>query len=139
MDKKIVFSVLIVIFAGMVFWGFQSGFFTKNPGSDVTATPLPEGIVLFFGEDCPHCKIVEDFITQNKIADKVSFTNLEVPFGLKSSPQLMSNAKLAIKLAQGCNMDVSNGISIPFLYDGKNCLLGQDDVINFFKEKAGIK
>jgi hypothetical protein len=134
MDKAVIIIIGVVILAGIGFWAFQSGVFTP-----AKASPLPEGIVLFFGADCPHCKIVEDYISQNKIEEKVQFTKLEVPFGTKTSPELLSNAKLAIQMADSCKIDTSNGISIPFLYDGKNCLVGQDDVIKFFKNAANIK
>ena len=137
MDKTIILIIVAIVLVGGVFWGWQSGFFVKTP--PIAPTPLPAGIVLFFGAECPHCKIVEDFVTANNISQKVKFTQLEVPFGDKTSTQLQANAELAIKIAQGCKLDVTNGISIPFLYDGKNCLVGQDDVINFFKAQAGIK
>ena len=142
MDKVIVYTILIIIFAGLFFWGFQTGSFVRlfsGPEKNVVATPMPEeGVVLFFGADCPHCKIVEEFITTNNIAQKVKFANLEVPFFNKTSPQLVANAGLAVKLAEGCNIDVSKGLSIPFLFDGKNCLIGDEDVVKFFKDKAGI-
>ena len=142
MDKTILYTVIIVIFAGFLFWGFQTGFFTKvlpQPVTQVQPTPLPEGAVLFFGADCPHCKDVEAFVAANNIDQKVKYTKLEVPFNGKSSDQLVANAELAVQLAQGCKLDVTNGISIPLLYDGKNCLLGETDVINFFKNAACIK
>jgi glutaredoxin len=145
MDKTIVITVLLIILAGFLFWGFQTGFFAKifagptTPTPPVAPTGLPSGTILFYGQECPHCKIVEAYITANNIDQKVKFTQLEVPFAGKTSPQLVANAELAIQLAQGCKLDVSKGVSIPFLYDGKNCLIGQDDVINFFKNAAGIK
>jgi hypothetical protein len=135
MDKVVLSTIIVIIFAGFLFWALQSGVF-----SGTTATPLPVGPLLFYSPDCSHCKIVEDYIIQNKIDEKVKYARLEVPFGTRTSPQLESNAKLAIQLAQGCKLDVTNGISIPLLYDGKGkCLLGQDEVINFFKNEAGIK
>jgi hypothetical protein len=83
---------------------------------------------------------VEDFVVANKIEEKVKFTRLEVPFASKTSPQLVDNAKIAIQLAQKCKIDATNGVGIPFLYDGKgNCVDGDVNVINFFKNEAGIK
>lgn len=138
MDKIVIFIIAIIILAGVGFWAFESGFFVKQ---SINPTTLPKGIVLFFGADCPHCKIVEDFIAQNNISQKVSFSNLEVPFNGKTSAELISNAETAVKSAQYCKIDVANGLSIPFLWDGNNlkCYLGQEEVINFFKNEAGIK
>ena len=143
MDKKLVFTILVIIFAGFLFWGFQTGFFATlfaGPVKPVAPTVLPSGIVLFYGAECPHCKNVEAFIVTSNVDQKVKITRLEVPFFGKTSPQLVANAELAIQVAQGCKLDVSNGVSIPFLYDGNGkCLLGDTDVINFFKNATGIK
>jgi len=139
MDKTAIAIIIAIVLIGGLFFIFQSGFFSKIPSTSVTPTPLPAGVVLFFSPDCPHCKVVEDFITANNIDQKVKYTKLEVPFYTKTSPQLVANGELAIQLAQGCKMDVSGGVGIPFMYDGKNCLLGQDEVINFFKNAAGIQ
>ena len=142
MDKIVILIIIVVVSAGAIFWAVQSGIFS----GPAPLIPVPEGALLFFGQNCPHCKIVEDFIIANNIDQKVKFSRLEIPFNGKTSPQLESNAKLLIQLAQGCKIDVSKGVSIPFLYDpsagsgqaGK-CLVGQDDVINFFKNAADIK
>lgn len=137
MDKTIIFIIIGVVLVGGLFWAWQTGVFVKTK---IEPTPLPEGIVLFYGADCPHCKNVEDYISQNKIEEKVKITKLEIQFNNKTSPELLSNQSLLIKTAQDCKLDIGNGISIPFLYDGRgNCLLGDGPVINFLKNEAGIK
>lgn len=129
MDKAIMFTILIIILAGFLFWGFQIGFFSKVfSGKPVV---MPEGIILFYGEGCPHCKIVDDFIAENKIEEKVSFSRLEA-WNDKDNQQVL------LKAAQICNLN-TDSIGVPFLYDGKNCLVGDVDIINFFKNEAGIK
>lgn len=138
MDKTAVVIILIVIVAGAGLWAWQSGIFFR-PGS-VEPTPLPPGIVLFYGDRCPHCINVDQFIKENDIENRVKFAKLEVPFAGKTSSQLMANAGLAIQLARGCNLDTSNGVGIPFLYDGNGeCFTGDTDVINFFKNAANIQ
>lgn len=143
MDKTVIVIIVIIIAlaAGFFFW--QRGF--QNP--PVPPTPLPEGIILFYSPDCPHCRDVEAFLAANNIDQKVKYTKLEVTFGFKTSPELVANSELAIQLAQKCKVDVSNGLSIPFLYDppsgeaGGNgkCYVGEVDIPNFFKAQAGIK
>jgi len=60
---------------GLLFFGAQNGFLTKIfSGSPIAEVVMPEGIILFYGEGCPHCKVVDDFITENKIEDKVKFS-----------------------------------------------------------------
>ncbi|MFA6190237.1 MAG: hypothetical protein WC711_01840 [Candidatus Staskawiczbacteria bacterium] len=143
MDKAIIYTVLIIIFAGFLFWGFQSGFFVKIPS--VEPVQRPEGILLFFGEDCPHCKNVEAFIQENNIDQKIKLTRLEIPFNGKSSAELIANAGLLSQVATECKIDASSGISIPFLYNPSinsgqagSCLIGDVDVINFLKNETNI-
>lgn len=125
MNKAIIFTIILIILAGGLFWGFQSG---------------SEGIILFYGDGCPHCKNVEDFIATNNIDQKVKYTKLEIPFNGKTSPQLVVNADLLTRVAKKCGLNVSNGLIIPFLYDGNNkCFTGDIDTINFFKNATGIK
>ena len=136
MDKIVLVIIIVIIVAAAGFFVWQHG----ASNAPVAPTPLPVGIVLFYSPDCPHCQDVEKFIAANNIDQKVKYTKLEVPFNSKTSPQLVANAELAIQLAGVCKMDVSGGVSIPFLYDGNGkCYLGEVDVPNFLKNAAGIK
>jgi hypothetical protein len=139
MNKTIVITVILVVAAGFLFWGSQTGFFSSIFTGPVTSEPLPAGIVLFFGADCPHCIKVEAFIQDNKIDSKIKITKLEIPFNGKTSPELVSNSGLLVKAAQTCKMDASNGVGIPLLYDGAGkCFNGDVGVIDFLKAKTGI-
>ena len=131
MDKVIVYIIIAIIFVGVLFWIFQSGFLTSIFSSPVAPTPLPSGIVEFYGQGCPHCADVDAFVKANNIEQKVKFTSLEVWYN-------KSNAALLAQVAQSCKI-TSGSVGVPFLYDGKNCIIGETDVINFFKAQAGIK
>ncbi len=132
MDKAIVYIVIIIILAGGLFWVFQSGFLTSVFSGPVTATPLPSGIVEFYGQGCPHCADVDAFVAANNIAQKVKWTKIEVWYN-------KNNAALLGQVAQKCGI-TANSVGVPFLYDGNGkCLVGEVDVINFFKTQAGIK
>lgn len=132
MDKTIVIIIILIILAGALFWSFQSGFFAGIFTGPVTATPMPAGIVLFYGAECPHCKDVEDFVAQNKIEDKIKITRLEVWHN-------KSNALLSATTAQSCNIDISKGVPVPLLWDGNKCYVGVPDVETLLKNAAGIK
>ena len=132
MDKIVIFIVSIVIFVGVLFWGWQSGFFAGIFSGPVKPTPLPAGIVFFYGNTCPHCKDVEDYISANKIDQKVKFTSLEIFAN-------QNNAALAYQVETSCKIDTSKGVEVPLVYDGTKCYLGAPDAINFFKTQAGIK
>lgn len=132
MDKTIVIIVIAIILAGVLFWGFQSGFFANVFLGPVTPTPLPSGIVEFYGQGCPHCADVDAFVKANNIDQKIKLTKLEVWYN-------KSNAELLAQVAQKCGI-TSNSAGVPFLYDGSGkCFIGETDVINFFKNATGIK
>src|SRR3989339_588327 len=128
MDKNIVITVVLIIFAGLLVWAFQSGVFVPKP---ITVN-VPDGIILFYGDGCPHCKIVDDFITENKIEDKVKFSRLEVWYN-------RNNQLILEKAAETCGIK-GDTVGVPFLYDGAGkCIIGDVDAINFFKKEAGIQ
>ena len=131
MDKKIVIIIFLVILAGVIFWAAQSGFFASVVSNPTKPSALPQGIVEFYGQGCPHCADVDAFVKANNIDQKVKFTKMEVWYD-------KGNAALLGQVAQSCKI-TSNSVGVPFLYDGKNCLIGETDVINFFKAQAGIK
>ncbi len=94
-------------------------------------SPASGDIILFYGDGCPHCKNVDDFLAQNQIDQKVKFSRLEV-FNNEG------NQKILLEKVNACRMKTEE-VGVPLLWDGKNCLLGDEDIIKFFKSKAGIK
>ncbi|HZJ41109.1 MAG TPA: hypothetical protein VFD16_02500 [Candidatus Saccharimonadales bacterium] len=83
--------------------------------------------IFFYGDTCPHCIKVEEFMDENGTRDKLSFQELEVYNN-------QSNAKLLIQTAQKCGLDTTNGAGVPLFYDGEKCLLGDQDIINYFQQ-----
>ena len=130
MDKNlliiggIVVVALAVIVAGVYFTG---GFGKSSP----IVVPNVSGIIFFYGDTCPHCKNVEDFIKANNIDKKVKYAMLEVFHD-------QNNAALLLQKAQICGIN-QNQLGVPLVWDGKKCYMGEPDVTNFFKAQAGIK
>ena len=128
MDKTVIFIVIAIIVLSIIFWAWQAGIFS----GPAAATPLPAGIVLFYGQGCPHCEDVEKFIAQNNIDQKVKITRLEVWYN-------KANQALLGQVAQKCGI-TSGSVGVPFLYDGNGkCYVGEVDVPSFLKTAAGIK
>ena len=90
-------------------------------------TNKPENI-LFFGDTCPHCKNVDEYINQNGIRNKFKFQELEV-YNNKD------NAQLLVQKAKQCGLDTSSGVGVPFFFDGGKCLQGDQPIIDFLKTK----
>lgn len=85
-------------------------------------------MILFFGDTCPHCKTVENYINENGVREKLSFQELEVYNNA-------NNASLLGKKARQCGLDTSDGVGVPFFFDGQNCFQGDEQIIEFFKTK----
>ena len=88
-------------------------------------------IVIFYSDNCPHCLNVENFLEENKVLERVAYTRKSVDNNSANLFQLREKAL-------ACNL--FGDIGIPFLWDKQNskCLVGDEDVINFFKEKLNI-
>lgn len=114
-------GIVLAIVIGLIVWGVQS--------SRSTADDAP--IIYYYGEECPHCQEVAKFLEENHIAEKVSFTKKEV----WHNP---ANNREMIRRAKECGLDTKK-LGVPFLWNEGQCIAGgQDEVMNFFREKAGI-
>jgi len=122
MKKKYIILALIALVAiGIVFFVYKQ----KTAPTSSSQNP---NLILYYGETCPHCKIVEAFLQENKIAEKVDFSQKEVFLNI-------NNAKEMNKKATLCNINTSE-VGVPFLWNAGQCIIGDEDIINFFKDKA---
>jgi uncharacterized protein YxeA len=87
------------------------------------------GITFFFGQECPHCAKVEQWMADNKIEEKVKIDKKEVYHN-------QSNATELGKAAIACGKDTSS-LGVPFLYDGKSCYEGEEEVMNYLNQYLG--
>lgn len=121
---------IILIFAAAVILIALAGYHNysnKKISSVGSAAPNKEAIILFYGDGCSHCAIVEKFIKENKIEEKIKFESREV-FNNKE------NASLLGEKAVVCGLPTVD-IGVPFLWDGANCIVGDEKIIEFFNEK----
>lgn len=117
MAKKIIIAVIVIAVVVIALF-----FLLKKP-------QMPFGTVLFYGDTCSHCKNVEDYITANKVEEKVALEKKEV-FNDQN------NARILERVAAFCGLPTDE-IGVPFLWDSQNkrCLVGDADIINFFETK----
>jgi len=88
-------------------------------------------IILFYGDGCPHCVIVEEYVRNNSIEERVSFAKKEIYNNKQNLAELVEKASV-------CGMP-TNSISVPFLWDGLKCYVGDQDIIEFFKQKINAQ
>ncbi len=113
-------------FLTAVFLGF--GLILSGCGQPSGDVDKNASIIFFYGQECPHCKIVEKYIEENKIAEKVNFSQGEVYHNKNNS------AFLAEKAGE-CGIDTKS-IGVPLLWAEGKCYVGDEDVIEFFEEKV---
>lgn len=103
---------------------------TSTDLREVISTPGAD-IMMFYGSTCPHCKKVNDFIVQNNIDKVVKLQHLEV-YNDKGNLELMKQ-----KLDQCKNLSDSDKGGVPFLYAPDTCIVGDQPIIDYLKQKAG--
>lgn len=131
MNKKvlIVISVIILLICA-IFFVFKN---SNNAKEEAQKTNNGNGseMIFFYSNGCVHCKNVEKFLSENTIVEeKVKFEKLEVGN--------INNAKLMAGKAKLCGMS-GNNLPVPLFWDGSKCLTGDEDIIDFLKNKAGIQ
>ena len=124
MKKKIILIILSVLLAVAV------GLFIQKQTVSQKSPPASEEIVLFYGDTCPHCKEVEDYIAKNNIKDKINLVEKEVY-------QDQENARQLGEAAKKCGLQ-TDSVGVPFLFTEGKCFVGTPDVIAFLSQKAGI-
>lgn len=124
MTQKNIFLVILII---VIVLGV--GFFAYDKlKSNIPETENPvdtTGIVLFYGDDCSYCKILEEWIVSNNIREKIKFSDLEVYNN-------ETNRDLLIGKATACG--IKDNIGVPFLWTGESCLVGIEEIQEFFSK-----
>jgi len=123
--KTIIFLVLIIIIL------IVAGFFLVKIKEDENLRSVENKMIYFYGEGCPHCANVEQFLKENDVASKIKFEEKEIYFD-------KGNANLLILIAKKkCGLEESE-IGIPFLWDKGECIVGDKPIIDNFREKLEI-
>lgn len=90
-----------------------------------TPTLIPPGQFYFFSATCPHCAVVKDYIDNNRVAERLYFLSQDVNTDRRAY-------ELFAAVGQRCGLD-ERRLVIPLFWDGTNCYLGEEQVINYFK------
>lgn len=125
--STIIFAV-VLIFAVIVLIIDKEN---KQPSAGVNIQAGQQNInqiIFFYGDGCPHCANVEEYFKKNNIKEKISFVEKEVYKNQQNSKELAEKAKT-------CGMS-TDSIGVPFLWDGSKCLVGDQDIIEFFETKT---
>lgn len=136
--KQVIFTLVVIIASfGLIAVVVLGSRAKKN---NINPVELPDnqnnGVnnrvpVFYYGNTCPHCSDVEEWMEENKIEEKIKIIKKEVYDNQANSLEL-------VEVAKKCGLS-TNGIGVPFLYtpEGK-CLIGTPDIIAYLGDKAGL-
>lgn len=110
--KKTLFYILAIALVLLIIFLI----FRKTPAA---------GLTLFYGQECPHCARIEQFLQENKVDEKIKIDRKEVYHD-------QANAYLLSKTARKCAI-TGGEMGVPLLWDGSSCYVGEDQVRNFFQ------
>lgn len=88
-----------------------------------------ENVILFYGKECPHCQIVEEYLDKNKIFEKFSFVRSEVFHN-------ENNQKIFVEKYKSCGVSDKGEMGVPMLWADGKCYIGQDKAIEYFQNKV---
>jgi hypothetical protein len=114
MKKSVKLSIWVI--ALFIIIGLMAVLIKKQPNQ-----------ILFYSDSCPHCKIVEQYISDNNVKNYLVFGQLEV----SKNP---ANSQLLVEKATSCGIS-TDSLGVPFFFDGKNCFVGDQDIIKYFESK----
>ncbi len=128
MKQTVVTLLMVALIAGLMSMVVIGSNKKEQSVSIDRMAELREGDpIYYYGTTCPYCKVVAEWLDENKIAEKVNFTKKEV-----WSNQV--NASELNRVAASCGLDTST-IGVPFLYAEGECLIGAPDIIGYFENK----
>jgi glutaredoxin len=121
------FAVIAVIVTLIIIIG---GVFLTSRGqkSDSSASyPLPSNLTYYWGNGCPHCKNVEDFLSTWDKKDKVKIDKKEVWGNAANASELQARYVF-------CKITNPQEMGVPLLFtpDGK-CFSGDTPIIEYLK------
>lgn len=129
MNKTLITLFIIVTIGLLIGIIVLDGAKSKKDTTLIDEVLNSKNILYFYETTCPNCKIVEEFMTQNKIEEKITLQKIEISSA--------ANSKIFVAIAQKCNIPTT-GMGVPLLYAEGNCYVGRVDVIKYLSEKAGI-
>lgn len=122
MKKKILFlsaiAAIILLILGLL-----------NLKSKKNNNYSDDKVILFVRSDCPHCQRVEQWL-EDKTAIKT-----KSGLGIKDVSLNKDNGQLLLKAALECQLNTSQGLEVPFLFDQGKCIIGDQPIIDYLGEK----
>jgi len=95
---------------------------------EVNLVQEEEELLLFVEEGCPHCRKVEEFITENSLDDKVDIRDIRADSG---------DAALYNEMCDEAGIPLTER-GFPLLFEGESFYQGSEEIIKHFGGKFAI-
>lgn len=121
-------KTLIVIIVATILILVGGVYLFSRPSQETPPEPLPSptSYEYYWGDGCPHCKIVQDFFDGWENYSKVQIEKYEVWSN-------KDNQKRMTQRAQACNINLKD-MGVPLLVTPQGeCLSGDGPIIDHFK------
>jgi len=138
MKQTVITGLIILVIVGLlsvIVWGskgkqtISSESQSDQPSVSVSPTTMNSSTPIFYyGNTCPHCKDVEEWMTENRIEEKIEIVKKEVYDNRANSLELTQAAK-------SCGLPTDN-IGVPFLYAEGKCSVGTPDITAYLTQLA---
>ncbi len=127
MHKKEFILLASFVFLIVLFVLFFLSLFNNNEEKTSIPVDLGKEIIIFSGDTCPDCHIVEAYIVKNQIDKKLNINIKEVYNDI-------SNAYLYEDKFRRCNPQPEIEV-VPMLWEDGFCLTGPDQIIPYLNSK----
>ena len=125
-QQLLAFSIILIALFGTLFLVYQTTQSSLSTTSSVTLDK--DAFIYFYGNTCPHCAELNEWLKETGIEKKVKFEKKEVY-------QNKDNANLLQQAAEICRLETTQ-IGVPFVYDNGKCYIGSDQAKEIFQKKS---
>jgi len=87
-----------------------------------------EKVVLYYGNTCPHCHTVRQFIADSNLTEKLGIVEKEVYNNTQNNLEMEARAR-------SCN--ITGDLFVPFIYSEGACYMGGVECEAFLRSKMG--
>ena len=122
-------TIPLIIIASIVILVVSIVFLKKSAQAPVELND--QELTLYVSKTCPHCRNVEDFIEKNGIKEKISFSQKEIS-------QSIANAREFSARGAVCQIS-PNQLGVPLFWNGEKCLMGDQEIIQYFSSQINEK
>lgn len=103
-----------------------------NTENSATVTEPVTADIFYWGEGCPHCETVEEWLEVNNQQNTLKINSKEVYKNQNNSKELIDTVNQYCPQLQG-----ESGIGVPTGFDpiSQKCFQGSDEIIKFLSDK----